>query len=665
MCVRTSFLLIATFLATGPLQAQSITTLIAEIRTLDERFAGTDDSVHLQIGGRDFPLDNPNRDDFERNNTDEFTFDLSTEPLSVELIRGVGQISVTKIEDSTFGGGWGFRSIKIWAQSKDTEPLYQNDSVKDWLDGDDLEWVTTLDEPGWNVPEPPPFPPCSGPIIILLAPAAGDPSVDSDCDGTPDSSDPTFDTPSDADGDGLPDLFETQTGSNPSDPDSDDDGWADGRNRRSLLVLARIECDDENEDVGSDELYLNAEDVRYPRSSDLAGYWSMNDGNVRLPGVIVDSRILPAGAPAAFVSRMRLRESDFTFLENPTDDTFNTFEIEWGEDGTKTFTHDGDDARYVLTFRWFTVTMRDPNVLTNADTERDGLNEAQEAQMALQNPTVQPTRIAGHDGLADPEHRELWVEVDASGSDQRLRFDSKQMVASQFAYHGIAPRFDDGWFGNDDDGLLAYQEVLRPTDLENFRNDDSKFRPERRALPGGVFRYALLVDDLEDAAGGFGEATCFGGCRFIIGGVPVLGHTLTFQAQPIIFMHELGHTLGLCHRVGDVEPTNPPTCPAVGRCADFCEIGQESTTAMGSETALDTAGPIVGGGLAGVGGGIVAGALIGSLVGPVGTVVGAIVGGIIGGIGGALIGAVLGADFYAREVDYHVREWLRLHVTAS
>ena len=100
--------------------------------------------------------------------------------------------------------------------------------------------------------------------------------------------------------------------------------------------------------------------------------------------------------------------------------------------------------------------------------------------------------------LPEGEHRELWVEVDASGPGQRLKFDAKQMVASQFASHGIAPRLDDGWFGNDDNGLLAYQEVLRPTDLVNFRNDDSKFRPERRALPGGVFRYALLVDEAYD-----------------------------------------------------------------------------------------------------------------------------------------------------------------------
>lgn len=648
-----------------PLQAQTITTVVVEVHTFDEAFAGTDDSVHLQIGGLDLPLDDPNRDDFERNHTDRFVFDISSEPISFELVRGVGQISVTKIEDSFFGGGWGFGGITIWANSDATEPLYQNSAINKWLDGDDLEWVTLLDEPGWNVPEPPPFPPCTGTVIILFAPAAaGNPALDSDCDGIPDDSDPTFDEPSDSDGDGLPDLYETQTGSNPNDSDSDDDGWADGRNRRSVLVLTRIECADEDEDIGSDELYLNVEDVRYPKSFDLDGYWSINDGTTRSPGVVVDSRMLPAGAAASFTSRMRLRESDFTFLERPTDDTYATFDIAWGDSGTSTFTHDGSDAKYVLTFRWFTMNVRDPT-LGNVDTDRDGLDEAEEAKMSVQDSSVQPVEVAGHNGLADPERRELWVEVDASGSDQRLKFDAKQMVASQFAYHGIAPRFDDGWFGNDNNGLLPYVEVLRPSDIDAFRADNTKFRPQRRALRR-AFRYVLMVDDLEEGAGGFGDTRCGGGCRLMIGGVPVLGHTMTFQSQPIIFMHEIGHSLGLCHRVGDRDPTNPPTCPAAPgvRCADFCGIGQESNTAMGSETALDTATPLVGGGLAGVGAGIVVGALIGSLFGPVGTIVGAIVGGITGGIGGTLLGAVLGADFYARFVDYHIREWLKLHVNA-
>ena len=429
-------LLAASFIA-RPACAQSVTTLIVEIRTMDERFAGTDDAVHLQIGGRDFPLDDPNRDDFERDNTDRFTFDLSAAPLDLEIVRGVGQISVTKIEDSFFGGGWGFRGITIWANSTDTDPIYQNANVGKWLDGDDLEWTTSLGDPGWNVPEPPPFPPCSGTIIIFAAPgqphAAGDADTDSDCDGTPDNQDTTFDTPPDSDGDGLPDLYETQTGSNPNDPDSDHDGWADGRNRRSMLVLTRIECDDEDEDIGSDELYLTSEDVRYPKSFDLDGYWAMNDGNVRSPGVIVDVRTLPANTPALFSSRMKLRESDFEIFEKPTDDTFRTFDLEWDDDGSATIEHDDGDAHYKLTFRWFTVNVRDPSPTSDSDKDGDGLPESKEAEMSLQAPSVQRIQVAGHNGLADPEHRELWVEVDHSGSDQALMFDANVLTRRCFS----------------------------------------------------------------------------------------------------------------------------------------------------------------------------------------------------------------------------------------
>ena len=177
----------------GPAPAQPVTTLIVDIRTGDVRFGGTDDSVHLLIGGREFPLDDPDRDDFERDNTDRFTLDLSTDPLSIELIRGVGQLSIVKMEDSFFGGGWRFGGLTIWAGNPGTDPIFSNDSVDRWLDGDDLEWVTTLDDPGWNVPEPPAFPPCTGTIIIFLK-AAGYLSLDSDCDGISDDQDPTFDT---------------------------------------------------------------------------------------------------------------------------------------------------------------------------------------------------------------------------------------------------------------------------------------------------------------------------------------------------------------------------------------------------------------------------------------------------------------------------------------
>lgn len=664
------FLVLAGFLASCPAYAQQINRLIVEVRTQDKLFAGTDDDVHLQIGGRDFSLDDPNRDDFERGNTDHFEFDLSNQPLSIELIRGIGQISVTKIQDSFFGGGWAFGGLTIWADNATlTDPLYSNSSTNDWLDGDHLEWTTTLGDPGWNVPEPPPFPPCSTGIILLKPNAAhkanaADPTTtDSDCDGIPDASDPTFDQPADSDGDGLPDLYETQTGSNPQDSDSDHDGWADGRNRRSYLVLTHVHCIDEQEDIGSDELYLAAEDVRYPASFDLDGYWAMNDGTQRSPGVIIDVRALPATAPpASYRTRLRLRESDFTILERPTDDTFDTFELEWNEDGTATHTYESDDAHYVLTFRWFTLNFRDPYPTQNVDGDHDGFNEDVEARLSIQDPTVQPQdsdgnliRKPGYDGLADPERRELWVEIDASGSDQTFLFDAKQMVASQFAYHGVTPRFDDGFLGGGQ--ILDYVETWTPADLGANRNNDTRFSPHRRSL--GHFRYALLVDVLKGGEGFFGHGSfnC-PPCDLIFRGVPVLGQTLIAQAQPIFFMHELGHTLGLCHRAGDKGKTCS-TCPIpagfVG-CTQYCGVDRDSTTAMGSEQDGSRLGQIVGAVGVGVGAGIVAGGLIG-------TAIGGLPGAIVGGIAGAVVGIVVSiaglsyADFYERDVNYHDNEW--------
>ena len=234
-------------------ESQHITSIIVEITTGDVRFAGTDDKIIFQIGGKTFTLDNPDHDDFERDNVDRFQLLVEDDIFSMDMIRGVGTISLTKMEDSFFGGGWRFSAITIWVASDSTTPIYQNAHVDRWLDGDDLadrQWITTLGEEGWNLPEEPPFPPCGGPILTLtkpgLAPLDGESTLDSDCDGIPDSEDGSFDTPPDSDGDGLPDLYETQTGSLPTNPDSDGDGWNDGTNRRSFLLLTRIQCRDED-----------------------------------------------------------------------------------------------------------------------------------------------------------------------------------------------------------------------------------------------------------------------------------------------------------------------------------------------------------------------------------------------------------------------------------
>ncbi len=644
--------------------AQSLTV---EIKTRDALFAGTDDPVSLTLGGQTFPLDDPDRDDHERGNTNKHVFPLDGRRFTVALIRAVGRITVAKHEDSFFGGGWYFEGITVWLGSDAGDPIYQNLSINKWLDGDDLTWSADITDPGWNLPETRPFPPCG----IAPDPDTGlGGSLDSDCDGIPDEMDTSFDPPSDSDGDGLPDLYEEQNGTDPDNSDSDGDGWWDGaKNRRTFLVLTQIDCVDEEEDIGSDEIYVVCEDVRVPKDYALHGVWPMNDGNVINPGVVVDVRVSGQTGPLNFESRIKLRESDFEILERPTDDTYASFDLAWsGEEGVYIKTIDGggtviDDFEYRLHFQWFTVPFADPDPRpvggADADSDDDGLSDLLEFQISTQHDALRPSieaRIASYDGLADPEHREVFVEIDTLGSDHRLRFHAKMMVASQFYYHQISPRFDDGYLGGGDNlahapvvGLIANPGVPDlKTDIKPVNFWDERL---------SHYRYALMVDSMPGGRNGRASGSDF----------VVSRSTLWAQFGPIVFMHELGHTLGLCHPLfPGVEPPSPsPDCPTpagwVG-CTHYCGVRSSDPTAMGAHAG------VLGEGTLGIGGGtiltIVVTLLIAGFVAlVVALVVTAFLGPIAGGI--AAVAAALavistiatGLDFYDRFVDFHANEW--------
>lgn len=639
--VLTALVLLSTL---GGAHAQIITKLTVEIKTKDKMFAGTDDPIHLLIGGHDLHLDDPDRDDFERNNLDRFEKDIPGIGLDLGLLRRMGTISVIKTKDSFWGGGWDFKGMTIWGHGPD--PIYENPDIDVSLDGDHLEWHTTLGEPGWNLPpEPLPWPPClTGDIDLGIL-------IDSDCDGIADESDPSpFDTPVDSDGDCLPDLFEEQRGMDPNDPDSDDDGWLDGCNRRSYLVLTKVECLDEREDWGRDEIYLVTEDVRAPMSVDLDNTWVMDDDTEVFPFTIVDFRAAPPAAPGDpalnYTSHVRLREQDPTFLRRPTDDTYKKFTVTWSENSAITEVHQDDDSHYIMTFQSYTTTFLDPSPLDkDGDADEDKLADSLEFMISVQDPRVQPMNIAGYNGLADPESREMFIELDHAGADHRIKFTAKQMVGSQFYYHNVRPRFDDGYLGGGTE--LPYEEYVTMDELtDNYYNDSTIFAPERRQF----YRYALFVDKID---GWFIFATngLARGKRIV-----VARQTLTGLFGPIVYMHELGHTLELCHT--DQWMADPPvtseTCPIPSGnkwCREYCGVPKDADTAMGDTVGLDS---------------ILAGALGLALIG-------AIIGGALFGLPGALIGAGIGlvvggvagffnSDAYQRLVNYHDIEWENIKI---
>ncbi len=624
--------------------ALQIHTLIVHVHTRDVTFAGTDDPVHLIIGGKEFNLDNPEQDDLERNNTDEFLLHANDAGFTLEMVQLIGTIVIEKTEDGFWGGGWAFGGITIWAESAGSTPIYSNQAINQWLDGDDLEWSTTFGDPGWNITEEPPFPACvSGDVDLGLV-------VDSDCDSIPDGEDRTFDTPPDSDGDGLPDPYETSQGLDPNDPDNDNDGWVDGkRNRRSVLILERIECLDEEEDIGRDELYVAVEDVRYPASATLDAAWPLDEGDHVSPFTIVDSRVAPQNGDLAFTSRLRIREADPYWFEKPTDDTYLVQDLQWGESGTFQVEYSADDAHYILSFRAATATFADANPKADTDTDGDGLSDGMEFLISDQDANVQGQVIPGFNGLADPGKRNLFLTFDMSGNGYSITYNTKQMVVSQFAVHDVAMRFDDGYLGDGGD-VLAYDASVTTDDAENFRDGpNGQFDGRDR-----IYRYCISAE----------EACCEGHSgvgEFPPGRELVLARqTEVAQWSPIVLMHELGHTLGLCHRDGDgvgIESADCTVQPAARpfQCNGYCGVGQDSDTAMGAN--LGGLAGIIVLALIGIGLGIWAGIKLGVAIGStLGGWIGGIIGGIIGGFLGAVGGFVL-SDAYLRFVNYALQEW--------
>jgi hypothetical protein len=289
--------------------------------------------------------------------------------------------------------------------------------------------------------------------------------------------------------------------------------------------------------------------------------------------------------------------------------------------------------------------------LSTADVEGDGLSDALEFAIASQDQSTRPAGgapIDGYAGLADPGRQDLFVEIDASGDDHKLSTEAKIRVATRFHINQIAPRFDDGYLGGGQ--VHPHEEPITLPDLKSkYKCRPDRFWRERF----NHFHYMLTVDRMTDSltdtfGGGNGRADR-PGTDLVISRTTMLG-----EFSAIVFIHELGHNLSLCHPVGTSEPPSPPPeCDASGNpptgwigCTNYCGVDDENVTAMGDDVGFDSI-------IAGAAGGAIIGAGIGA---GIGGIPGAIAGGIVGGIVGGILG-FLNSDAWLRVVDYDPKEW--------
>ena len=106
-------------------------TLFVETTTADVLWAGTDDTVWVDIGDRAFELDTADHDDRERNNTEGYAIwapDVRREDVKRILIR--------KSPDG-FAGGWRLEHVRVWHQGQ----LICDSAVNRWLEDDQRVWT--------------------------------------------------------------------------------------------------------------------------------------------------------------------------------------------------------------------------------------------------------------------------------------------------------------------------------------------------------------------------------------------------------------------------------------------------------------------------------------------------------------------------------------------
>ena len=116
---------------------EPVSTMTVEIRTANDRNAGTDDDVSLRVGpGLSFKLDKSLYDDFERDDRDTYSV-----PIDSATRRGlaVGDIRYVEIAKSRDGvaGGWKLGGVKLTVNGR---VVYRNAKVNRWLENNKRVW---------------------------------------------------------------------------------------------------------------------------------------------------------------------------------------------------------------------------------------------------------------------------------------------------------------------------------------------------------------------------------------------------------------------------------------------------------------------------------------------------------------------------------------------
>jgi hypothetical protein len=124
----------------GPTNAPDPTLELAilkvQVTTADVSWAGTDDDVYFSLNGREYKIDTPGHDDFERGNTDTFYLPV---PENLQ-IADIHSIQIRKSPDG-IAGGWKLGGLRVYL---DGVLAYSNNGINRWLEDDHRTWSVGL-----------------------------------------------------------------------------------------------------------------------------------------------------------------------------------------------------------------------------------------------------------------------------------------------------------------------------------------------------------------------------------------------------------------------------------------------------------------------------------------------------------------------------------------
>jgi hypothetical protein len=117
-------------------EREPLESVEVEVKTGDERWAGTDDDIYLRLGERRFPLDKRGQQDFERHDRDTYSVPIDD---AVRDGMRVGDIYMVKIEKDPDGlaGGWELDGVKLQVNGR---LVYDNQGIHTWLGDNHLSW---------------------------------------------------------------------------------------------------------------------------------------------------------------------------------------------------------------------------------------------------------------------------------------------------------------------------------------------------------------------------------------------------------------------------------------------------------------------------------------------------------------------------------------------